>query len=115
MGTRQNFVSAQYYKPVIVERVGATVAVNSQLMVHVALYEVFTDSVPDDTIPEGRNLLAGAGGDGYLTDDGQSGLLEAVLEIQLQEGARLCWSVNNTDVFIQPVFMRAGLRLAESQ
>lgn len=108
--TIRNYVSRQYYDPVTVGRVSATLAINSQFNVKVRLFEVFGDSYPDDTRPEGRSLLAGGGGVDYLTDDGESGLIDYNVNKTLSAGARLCWSFENEDLSNdQPVYARAEI------
>jgi hypothetical protein len=110
VSTRQTFVSRRFRNPLFVERIGGTVAVNSQMLVEISLFELFTSIVPDDELPPGNNFLSGGGQQAFLTDDGESGLLQFDVQQWTMNGARLAFSINNTDSLnTQPVFARVEI------
>lgn len=108
--SRKTFVSRKFKNRVYLGKVGGTVAVNSQMLVQISLYEIWTNSVEDDQIPSGNNFLSGGGQQAFITDDGESGLIEYNVDRWTSTGGFLAFSVNNTDpTNTQPVYARVEL------
>lgn len=112
--TRASFVSRKFKNAVYLGKLGGTVAVNSQMLVQVSLYEIWTSAVVNNEIPAGNNFLSGGGQQAFITDDGESGLIEYQINRWTSSGGFLAFSINNTDnINAQPVYARVELFQAE--
>ena len=109
--TRQTFLSDRFSRPVFLGMFRSTVAINSQFLVRVSLWEVFTDAIANNVIPSGRNFLQEGTGDGWVTDDGESGLIPFAINKWALAGCRLAVSFDNTDPAAnQPVYATVDLK-----
>lgn len=101
--TREVFFSERFMRPVIVEKIRVSFAINCQRYLHLRFWACRSATqralaAAHATVTEGRSLMTSTGPQDYTTGDGQEGEIIIARNVRLPGGMYLAVDADNTDV-----------------